>query len=534
MSDTDAYVYDSSALSGEQNLSRFRAIRDFPIPDTNNGSYSAGEIQWNMPSLSTQDAHCCLGESYLQIPYRVTVAADQNISGAENALALKGGFLGLISNFSLRIDNHQVCTRSDLTSVPMTFDLISKSTANDINNVLDELNFALDDTGADYIAHVGEHTPANGGLTLKNGKVVNAADATFAKFSNAARVQAAHRSNVTVAAQLVTYDYLVNIPLRYLNPVFEKLQLCKGLFIELYVNVHSSTSTYLVTKAASAGGGSSATALAEISAVSNQPRFEVTPFVVDPTLISTPFAANGVTATTITITSGISTETTLGLRSCMFHAKLYQMRPQVEAEYASALSSKKIDYPSYHLNVNKNILPNSQSRLQIINSTQKMRYLILHTCIAEAVNGSTAHATPGANAAAVAAYSPLASAFSNSPVTCAPHFSLSSFQVYISGSPMFEQPQSYSHLLFKEHYQASTMMLDGDRSGLIDERKWNDTYGYFIVDLQRMNSIADDLSNRSLEVQFVNNAAYPVDLRAFLALEQSVQVATQTGKVVRA
>ena len=533
MSDFDNFQYESSILSGETGLSNFYKVKNFSIPDVNNGQYASGEVQFSMPSLSTQDAHCNLSDSYIQFPYSITVSADKVMAGAEKAVSLKGSFLSLVSSFSLRIDNQQVLTKSDFNNIPMHFDIISKSTANDVINYHEEINFALDDEQTtDYIATVGEHNVSNPALVTRNSKIgFNPADARRAKFTDVNKTTRSHKSNVTVTAQLVTYNILVSIPLKHLSPVFAKAQMVKGAFIELYMNVNSGSSTFTVTVPSGNEGQTQAT-LAMVGDVSNSPKFEVLPFMIDPTKMTCLRAAGADTVTTITVTGNISTNTNLSLKSAMFHAKLYQMTPEVESSYASSVPSKKIDYCAYHVYTQKKVATTGKVRLQIINSAQKMRHLIIHTCIAESINGSTTGATP-AVANGAGSYSPLASPFSCSPLTCCPEGSFSSFQVYVSGKPMFESPMEYSYEMFKEQYRNSNLAIDGDMSGLLNEKSWSEGYGYIFIDLMRKKNDAEDLVNQSLEIEFYNNTITPIDVRCFLAQEETIELTTQTGKVVR-
>ena len=533
MSDSDAFVLDNAMTSGEEKLSRFYGTRNMAIPDINNGSYSSGEVQFSMPSLSTQDAHVNLAESYVQIPYKISIAASNPFTLAENAACLKGSFLSLVSSLSLRIDNQQVLTRTDFSSIPMHFQILNQSTQNDVANGFDELCMAVDDEQTlDYISLVGEHAPGNSGLTTRNAKLgYNPANARRAKFTSLAKTTSQHKTNVVVTDQLVEYHILAILPLKHLSPIFSRAQLLKGAFLEFFLSVHSGSAQYSVTMPAGADGQAAIT-MPMVNTVTTTPKFEIFPVMIDPARMTALRAVGGNTDTVFTITAGIDTTTNLGLRTCQFHAKLYQLRPEAEAEYASAISSKRIDYPSYHLHTSKAIAPNARTRIQVINSAQKMRTLLIHTAIGQATNGGVG-ATPAASNG-VGAFSPIASPFSPSPLTCAPECGFHMLQVYIGGKPRYETAIEYGYEMYKEQFQANQLMLDGDRSGLLSEKSWSEGYGYILVDLQRLKNDSEDLMNKSLEIEFYNNSLYPIDIRCFLAMEQTVEISTQTGKVIRA
>ena len=107
------------------------------------------------------------------------------------------------------------------------------------------------------------------------------------------------------------------------------------------------------------------------------------------------------------------------------------------------------------------------------------------------------------------------------------------FMVVVGGAPLYEVPIEYGYEMYKEQFNAARDPLDGDFSGLLSEKAWSEGYGYILVDLRRKKG-SEDLMNKSVEIEFYNNSLYPIDMRCFLTSEQTVEISTQTGKVIRA
>ena len=81
------------------------------IVDTNGSNYPASQISFNMPSISNNDMYTSLKQSYLEIPYVITINSSIDLDAVEKqsyASALKGSFANIINSLSLQIDNNNI------------------------------------------------------------------------------------------------------------------------------------------------------------------------------------------------------------------------------------------------------------------------------------------------------------------------------------------------------------------------------------------------------------------------------------------
>lgn len=543
MSDGDLFVYDSSLQGAPDKLSRFSKQKVMRFSDVNQGSYSGGEVQFVLPSLSVNNVFVSLAESYITVPYRIRVKGTRNFTMKDDAAALKGSFLTLVDSFSLKLDNTQICTRQPLSHIPMHFELLQKSTQNDVANSWPSIGMVVEDDVFDYRKIMGEHQLHGGdaapipSLTAR-AKAINfdPAAARTAKFMNLANTTALHKTNRVTAAAQVDYHVLAHIPLKHLSPVFRNAQLVKGPFIELFLNINSGTASFTIEMPLG-GAGQAAVTDAMVKDVVCAPRFDTFPVQIIPKRMTALRDAAVDQDTVITVSCEIATDLNHGERSCMFNAVLYEMRPEEELKYMEALPSKLIRYPDYHLYTHRRITPNSSERLMVINSAVKLRSLLIHTSMSQTFNGDVAQDLPadaGGLPAPVGAYSTLASPFTTAPVTCAPYATLGKFQVRIAGQLLFPEPQEFNYELFTRQFQNSASILDEEMSGVLDIEKWSSRYGYIYVDLTRKMNDAEDLMNKSVEIEFVNNSTYPIDIRCFLEREEAFTMSTMLGKVSRA
>lgn len=262
----DKFNLEQSLASSETEKPKFSKRYVVELPDSNGGNYQSSQIVFNLPSISNQDAFLSLRESYVSFPYIVKVSADTNLSAVKTRMAcLKAGFQNLVAGISVNIDNNQVQTIQELDNVPLTWKIISQSSQDDVANLADTLNFAMDNEQTlKYIATSGESNgkllgvdPAVGD-TLES-KEINTGFATRCKktsfdptstnnvvLTDVERTRTRRKSYVIDGGlQLTTYQILVTLPLRFLSiDLFEKMQLVKGMYLQLSLNIHSGTSQF--------------------------------------------------------------------------------------------------------------------------------------------------------------------------------------------------------------------------------------------------------------------------------------------------
>ena len=107
----DEFVLHSSMNLPETSFDINR--KDFVwVTDSNNGSYSSGQIQLDLSTFANSNRYLNWKESHLVIPIVLTMSDDSTTidTGVENnfALSLKNGVHNLINSMSLMLTNNEV------------------------------------------------------------------------------------------------------------------------------------------------------------------------------------------------------------------------------------------------------------------------------------------------------------------------------------------------------------------------------------------------------------------------------------------
>ncbi len=117
------------------------------IVDTNGGNYPASQISWNMPSISNNDLYSALKQSFLEIPYVLTLNSSEDLDTVDKqsyACGLKGSTANLVSSLSLHIDNNNIINFTELSNIPMHYKILSQFSAPDIDRLGNIINFGKD------------------------------------------------------------------------------------------------------------------------------------------------------------------------------------------------------------------------------------------------------------------------------------------------------------------------------------------------------------------------------------------------------
>ena len=546
---SDDYVLETSLENQEAGASKMSQHYYIRQPDTNGGSYASGQINWNLPSFSTQDAYLSLKDSFLEIPYQITLDSDIDFdTSAKNTFAcgLKGGFHQLVHSLSVTLDNNQVLNFTEFTNIPMQFKIMSKFSQDDVNNLADTIDFAMDnETALGYNTVYGEHNnvikpvdfdPAtgyetaqiNGGLLKRMMKTSYDPSATEeAKFTNEALTLIKKRSYyIRKTAKQLQYNIMVILPLKFVAvDLFEKIPLIKGAFLRMTLNMHQCKTTWNSSQAGA------------ITAVTPTSQFGVAPAIVAPFQAGLGQTAN---AGVYTLQCGIvktpsSTDTPLG-NVCNFVGSFYKMTPKTEEMYLSSSPVKTISYTETAYNSLLGVNPSQSIIFQVNNSVSKPRWLLIHMALAGKINGS-ANATDTVFASGNAtAFSTLESPFSSSPATTVKNASMTSFNVKVGGVNLYTQNNvSYTYEMYLNEIRSAGAIQGGHElglsSGILSEKKWSSGYGYIFVDLSRNETIARDVMPRSIEIVGTNNTLNMVDIRAWIGYEKQIDLNVSTGKV---
>ena len=527
----DAIIVENSLAPYEPRYDGVASTFQVDIPDSNLGNYSSGQVNFNMPSLSTSDGFIDLKACSIQIPIVIDVTSDVALTAVKDKMvAVKAGMNQFIHSVSLTVGNKQVLIPCDFTNIPLTYKMLSESSPLDEANLFDSMGFAKDSNTIAYSADFGgeinnrQLKPApvvgqvnstdtrNEGFAKRSQQMAfNAADATSTYYTNLNNtVQRRKNHVVNENTTHITYMYVVDVKLGDIcGDLMEDMKLTKGAFLKLVLNVNNAKTVFDIVHATKV-----------ISNITSDCKFGGTcPFMV----AQCGDTWNTTADSTITVESNIVSAggivNDFGMTSCNFAAKFIKLRAEDELEYLSKVPSQTLRYTQLHLHEELSVPAGGTISTMVTSAHRKMRYLLIHTSLADAANGNIP---------------PHASPFTSSPATCMPFSSITNFDVRIANKSIFAQPINYGYDQFAEmraHASISAGRDLGLSTGLISKSDYDNGYGYMWVDLGRYETDVSDNTLKNLQVRGVNNTQVAVHYRFFLATEHQFSMSTSTGLV---
>lgn len=539
-----------SSLANQENDFTFKRKYNMRIPDTNSGSYPSSQINFNLSSLTTNNAFLSCKQSSLEIPYVVRVTSTVALgTAAQNTymVALKKSVADLVNGISVQLNENSIINFADLSNLATQFKILSTWSEADVLVKGDIINWAKNNAsaygyndGAGSIEGVGEYnntlltpavefTPASG-LELGLGSVpnvgmrkraqktsYNAVQTELAKFSNTTHAQNAHKAYYDqVSTTSIFYYMMVTVPLTCLHDLFEKLPLIRNPYFKMTIQVHTATAVIPYTHAGTLMG---------LTSVSSS-------FNYNPIMVSK--ATNGFTGTAdavITIKSGIasvdSSSAIYGGHTCYFNACLYEFNPDAEAKYIDAVGNKLVRYQDVY----SNRLVNSTGAInwQIHTGIAKIRGLLIVTNLGSGVNCLATPAT-----AVGAGTSVLLSPFTSGEnmLGC----SFTNMNIKIGGVPHYQENINYSYDIFKNEVMSYNSvnggLSNGVCSGLISQNDFESgVFAYTFVDLSRKPRSEDDLPKTIHFCATNNSLASALDLTAFVFYENNLSINVDTSQI---
>lgn len=532
---SDLRTYQNAVTDAQETAVLFSKKRIHRIVDVNQGNYSANQIQFNLPELSTESAFLALAESSVSVPYMIdlTLPAAGNSAFVANdpwqyLLALKGGDFSVISGVQVSVSDVPVLNINEDSQNSLFWKALCQSTQDDIANFCDSMNYAPDNgSSASYLAGYGESngvvaTPdawsgeANWGLQ-KRVKKSGFRPSVVSVFTDEAKTASKRRRFVErVDAKTIRYHMLLNIPLRYLAyDLFDKMPLVKGMYLKLNINVHTAKCVIPLVLAG--------TNAADAATASSAPRYTTCPYMLTD-------ARSSITANAdVTITSYLVKNNKFGMSGCEFNAMLYTALPQVESDYLDAVPQKVIDYTTQTTSVLPRVIPNSAFQHMIHNGISKVRYLLIQPQISSAVNGGD---VDGVGTLAGGKFSPNAYCLSSAPSTCLREATIQDLQVKVGSQYLYDLPLTYSYDIFMSEIRSAGIPIDEHSySGLLSESAWQSNPWIFI-DLSRKQNLVDDEAVKSVHVSGRNLSCVTTDYTFTLFSAQQITLSTSTGRVV--
>lgn len=518
----DDFLVDTNENGSTTNPHYFKNKRVLKINDSNNGSYTSGQIQFDLQQLQNSSSCPDFKSSYIQIPIdvKITSIAGTTPSAAFDAsfdvnskhgVCFKGSNYSLINSLTLNISNNDVVSTQPLSNIPIHYKLLTSWNENDVKTMGKTVNFGKDNTDTidldTGIGEVNNDLATNTGRLLRSENTLMVNDPTYLKFNTLGALRETRRSNCTVTASVINYEFLAIIPLRYLHDIFEKMPMTKGAIYRLTLNTHCPSS-FTVNVAATTHALSSPVVSSTTGYI---------PFM-NP-VFSDDFSGgcNIVQANATTVKTELTIRDT-----CVFNAVMYEMEPVFADNYFRKSPIKTVKYEDFIsvLSLKNTAASATISQYQLTAGLSRLRRLLI---------------VPVLSSTATTKISPLLSAHSSCGMTTAPFAYLADLNVSLSGQNLFQQNITYRYDQFLLE-QFGTNAIDGNgsdglRTGLINEYDFNTGYGYVNINLDRKLA-EEDMIPKSVSLSFKNLSSLSMDYLCYIFYEKEFNIDASTGQLV--
>ena len=534
------------------------------IADSNNGSYSGGQVVLDCSGIANSGKYLSCAQSYIQVPLVMTLnsLASQmnNVTGENNfAASLKNGYHQLIHSMNAELGNNSVVSTSSYTNMAINYQLLTCMSREDELNFGTTIGFSKDEAlsmrylGVANGVSLGEvnniitkvaFDPSAGygasGYLQNQGRLnrmINSTsyDVAMETTENLAQVigsgknysqsDAIVQNPGVVTGTVVNYYIIATIPLHNLCDLFAKMPLVKGAYLKITLNLNANCSTTIVNNAA----GTS------FVSVTSSSQNGVVPYMISPLSVTggTGFNTGATVPTSSCMLSiGVAKNSFSGttynhptLSSCRLYACLYDLSPSCETMYLSKLPTKVVKYQDFMSFQTLNVAAGGSFSQVLTNGITRVRKLIG----IPQISGSFNYAGPNLT------ISPLASPFTSSPATSTGQ-SITNFNVLLSGVQLYNQNYNYSI----EHFYQELRKINstnggssiGMSSGLLSQTDFENGYRFITADLSRKPSEAVDNIAKSIQCIGTNSGLYPIDIFWFVFYEREIEIDIQTGSLI--
>ena len=553
MSVADNYTF-SNSLEQDENNFIFDTKQYVYVPDSNNTSYSGGQIRFDATALSNSGKLFDSNQSFITIPLvlQMAVGTGTCADAAENAfcLSLKNGYHQLINSISVELGNNQIVNITNFSNLDINYQLLSSMSGDTLQNFGSSIDFFPDTYtsirhapaqsafGVGECNNVIDETVFNsdsgyGGtrMAVNEGRYHRMLDTSFDsttanilyKSIDTARLNNVAKNYVVRAADLINYHILATIPLRILHPIFQKLPLMRNSYFRIILNTNCQSSS--VVTVATAGGNK------QFSTYTSTTQNTTLPFMISPCAGGFVPTTDGTFRLSLGIGKSLDGATSSPFfTQCRLYACLYTFSPMAEQRYFSQ-SKKKIlynDILSYQI---LNVQAGANINELITNGISRPRYLLIYPFLSSLANGAQAITSTAAGLG-----SPMGSPFSSAPATCSPYCFLTNFNVMVSGSNVFQSNINYNFENFLQQWRQGNSLnggiTDNMSSGLIDKNAWSSGYNIVYVDLSKKISQASDDISRAIQITGTNASLVSVDYYVIVSYQRELLLSTSTGNLI--
>lgn len=523
----DEMMFQDAVQDSEPFSSSCIDIAKLSIGDSNGGSYSQGQITYDLTALSTSDAFVNLRDARLMIPVELKVTNSDGTkafaNSAENAYSasMRNSVYSLIDSFSFSINGTEVISAQPNSHLVNNYKILTEWSPADLEALGPSYGFAKDSTDSlsfsDSVGEMntrihadtyvpGEYKAANTGRQKRSKWQCVSVDSAITSFQdNTIRAQNLWMGTCAATAQATTFQFFLIVPLKGLHNFFEVCPpLMRKMALKLVINTNlpASCTTVIVP------------ATGVVTTISSICPRGTLPFQI------TPHKATTGTGFVCGDSVGYTAACKIGNASTnqsLFLASRFTLSAEKEIAYL-ADSVKTIRYTDYFSNITKNV-STSQNNIQIGSAMSNIRRLVVLPILTAESNKGT---------------SPLASPYSTAGTTTAPFWWCSNLNVAVSGQNLFSQNLAYRYDQWAN--QEGVGSLNGGytnvvRSGLINAHDFSTMYGAIDINLARHPALADD-SPQIITLTLTPQAKLAVDLHTFVFYERSIKIDVNTGALM--
>jgi hypothetical protein len=525
--------------------------------DSQNGIYSTSSIQLDLSSIANANRWSSWKEGTIDFPIVLSIrdldTANANLDTLDfyKVVGLKNSFNHIIHSMTVKINNTEVISQTELSSVPHTFRLLTELSQEEQEKMGSTIGFYKD--GSESWAYANSSIMTNGGLANSNvtiyenvglekrleklsvvapseGTILNTLrhsgnvvtdDNFYQQFGIGA--WAANTSATTALGARAFYG-IISVKLSDLHDLFNQLPLMKGAYVAMTLIVNQCTVDFEYD----AGTEQLYTGL-NVSV----PSSGVCPIQLN----NCPKDQDGVDNRATALETGHSYRVAFGIarsfdsaltnslpshpifNTIQVRIPQYDMNPAFTVMYEGTGVEKEIRYVDYQRPTLQIVSPGAQINTQFSTGIARLRSVLIAPFVAASSNEGI-----------IAYQSPVGS----EPATCSPLCHLGSYNILINGRTVYPSDmKNYGYQQFLEEIAplgVNGTLTRGLTSGLISQYDWENNFGFYYTNTaRRMPEVYD--SATSVSLQCSNRTKLNLDLQAFLAYERRVVINVCSGQI---
>lgn len=555
MSSSDAYLYEASLLP-EDMATPFLNKKTVYVMDSNATSDYQNQLVYDLSSLSNSFNWIDFKSAVLEIPFTILVESIDEIANMDTVInsffaGLKCGSHQLINSMSVNVNNTSVISLTNFLNHYVQYKLLTQLSSDDQKKLSASQYFSPDSSTSFHYGSVADgpgftnNRPnvniaedfstlafkytQNGGFGDRLQNVLdygtNVTDAFYKQTINTTgKCKDNAISYFDTNGQTARFNILATIRLRDICNLFDELPLVRGTYVNMIINLNTSTQTLTYVKNTTTFSVSSVSVNGQTnpllisSASVDQPNNWLDTVVGAGKTGILEVACNVGTAKT---TNASYTTPLLGGRT-RISVDLYQMNPIYEERYLS-LKTKEVNYTDIYTYLYQNqISADSTFNFLSTNGISRPTAVILIPYVSKASNGTLT---------TVPIYQ---SPFASEPGTtsCVP---LTNVNILVSGTAIFQQDYQYDYQQWLEELSRINAVNGGQSngftSGLLSQKDFQYGYRYVVADLSRRLP-QDDIA-RSIEIRGKNNTNVAIDLLVVVEYQRKLTIQLDTGGIVQ-